>query len=81
MHAVYRSYDMEYYMSLIGPDKHCECKIVNIFLSISLKICFGCSKEPSHRDGSFDHPQHIFWLRKKKIKFYLHVRTFIRRPA
>ena len=73
MHAVYRSYDMEYYMSLIGPDKHCECKIVNIFLSISLKICFG------HRDGSFDHPQHMFWLRKKK--FYLHVRTFIRRPA
>ena len=25
-------------------------KIVNIFLSISLNISFGCSKEPSHRD-------------------------------
>ena len=23
-------------------------KIVNIFLSISFNICFGCSKEPSH---------------------------------
>ena len=23
-------------------------KNVNIFLSISLNICFGCSKEPSH---------------------------------
>ena len=25
-----------------------ECKIVNIFLSISFNISFGCSKEPSH---------------------------------
>ena len=25
-----------------------DSKIVNIFLSISFKICFGCSKEPSH---------------------------------
>ena len=25
--------------------------------------CFGCSKEPSHRDGSFEYPQHMFWLR------------------
>ena len=27
---------------------------------------FGCSKEPSHRDGSFEFPQHMFWLRNKK---------------
>ena len=35
-------------------------KIVIIFLSISLNICFRCSKEPSHRDGSFEYPQHMF---------------------
>ena len=47
-------------------------KIVNIFLSISLNICFGCSKEPSHWDGAFEHPKHMFWLRNKKNNFWLH---------
>ena len=42
---------------------------MNIFLSISLNICFGCSEEPSHCDGSFEYPQHMFWLRNKKINF------------
>ena len=37
-------------------------KIVNIFLSVSLNICFGCSKEPSHGDGSFEYPQQMFSL-------------------
>ena len=32
-------------------------------------MCFGCSKEPSHWDGSFEYPQHMFWLRKKKSFF------------
>ena len=32
-------------------------------------MCFVCSKEPSHRDGSFEYPQHMFWLRNKKINF------------
>ena len=32
-------------------------------------MCFGCSKEPSHRDGSFEYPQHMFRLRNKKIIF------------
>ena len=50
-------------------------KIVIIFLTISLNMCFGCSKEPSHRDGSFEYPQHIFWLRNKKIKFSLRTKT------
>ena len=27
-------------------------------------MCFGGSKEPSHRDGSFEYQQHMFWLRK-----------------
>ena len=31
-------------------------------------MCFGCSKEPSHRDGSFEYPQHMFWVRNKEKK-------------
>ena len=33
-------------------------------------MCFGCSKEPSHRDDSFEYPQHMFWLRKNKNNFH-----------
>ena len=55
---------------LIGPVKQkCLRKMVIIFLSISLNICFGCWKEPSHRDGSFEHPHYMFWLRNKKSDF------------
>ena len=32
-------------------------------------MCFGCSKEPSHGDSSFEYPQHMFWLRNKKNNF------------
>ena len=42
-------------------------------------MCFGCSKEPSHRDGSFEYPQHMFWLRNKEYNFLL--RTIIWGPA
>ena len=42
-----------------------------IFLSISLRVCFGNSKEPSDRDGSFEYPQHMFWWRNKKNNFLL----------
>ena len=35
-------------------------------------MCFGCSKEPSHRGGSFEYPQHMFWLRNKKNNFSVH---------
>ena len=35
-------------------------------------MCFGYSKEPSHRDGSFEYPQHMFWLRNKKNNFQIH---------
>ena len=38
--------------------------------TISLNICFGCSKEPSHRDGSFEHPQHSFGREIRKIIFW-----------
>ena len=44
-------------------------KIAIIFLSINLNMYFWCSKEPSHRDSSFEYPQHMFWLRNKKIVF------------
>ena len=49
------------------PDKY---KIVNILLSISFNMCFGCSKELSHWDGSFENPQHMFQLRNKKTHYY-----------
>ena len=41
-------------------------------------MCFGCSKELSHRDSSFEYPQHMFWLRNKKNNFQL--RTLIWGP-
>ena len=53
-------------------------KIAVIFLSISLNICFGSSKEPSHREGSFEYPEHMFKLRNKKNNFKL--RTLIWGP-
>ena len=52
-----------------------ECKIVIFFLSISLIMCFGCSKEQSQwvsLKGSFEYTQHMFWLRNKKNIFQLH---------
>ena len=52
-----------------GLDKYVQRKIVNIFLPIVFSICFGCSKELSHSDGSFEYPQHMFWLRNKKMIF------------
>ena len=64
----------------IGPVKQKKLrKIAIIFLSIRLNICFGCSKEPSHRDGSFEYPQHMYWLQNKKNNFQLH--TLIWMPA
>ena len=40
-----------------------------IFLFMDSYMCFGCSKEPSHWDGSFEHPQHMFWMWSIKIIF------------
>ena len=36
-----------------------QLKNVNIFLPISINICFECSEEPSHLDGPFEYPQHM----------------------
>ena len=30
-------------------------------------MCFGCSKEPSHSDGSFEYTQHMCSLENTKI--------------
>ena len=38
-----------------------------IFLPSSQNMGSGCPKDPSHLDGSFEYPQHVFWLRNKKI--------------
>ena len=45
-------------------------KIVNICLSISLNICFWCSKEPSHWewDGSLEYLKHMFLFKNNKKK-------------
>ena len=48
-----------------------ELKIVIIFLATHLNVCFWFSKEPSHRGGSFEYPQHMFSSRNKKIDFQL----------
>ena len=42
-------------------------------------MCFGCSNEPSHWDGSFEYPPHMFWMRNKENNFPIH--TFIWRPG
>ena len=39
---------------------------------------FGCSKGPSHRDDSFEHSKHMFWMRNEKNNFQLH--SLIREP-
>ena len=51
------------YKCIKDLDKHYfRRKIVIFFLSISFNMCFGCSKEPSHCDGSFEYPQHTFFF-------------------
>ena len=40
-------------------------------------MCFGCSKEPPHRDGSFEYPQHLFWLRNNKNNYELRTLVWV----
>ena len=51
-----------------------------ISLTITFNICFGCSKEPSHRDGSFEYPQQIF-LWTDKIFFYYTLEMILLLPT
>ena len=46
-------------ISLVQINKNFLRKNVNIFLPNSFNLCFGCSKEPSHLDGSFEYPQYV----------------------
>ena len=62
-------------ISQVKIAKTFQRKIVNIFLPIIFGICFGCSKELSHRDSSFEYPQHMFWCLNKKIIFLVHTLT------
>ena len=55
------------YFQIIKYFKH---TIAVVFLSISLSICLGCSKEPSQCDGSFEYPQHMLLLKTKLIYNY-----------
>ena len=41
--------------------------ILFYFLFLNQNICCGYSKEPSHWDGSFEHPKHMLKLVGKKI--------------
>ena len=61
------------YFDTTGLDRQTfSAKIANIFLPISFKICFVCSKELSHWYGSLKYTQHMLWLRKKKIFLVTH---------
>ena len=50
----------------IKPVKQKKRKGAIIFLSISLNICFGYSKEPSHRDGSFEYHNIVLVEKQEK---------------
>ena len=63
---------LRYNYTWVKISKNFEHKNVIIFLSIGLNLCFGCSKEPSHWDGSFEYPPHMLWLRNKKNNFQMH---------
>ena len=54
-----------------------ECKIVNIFLSITLNMCFRCPEEPSYWDGSFEYLQNtcMFWFGNKKIILHSYLKA------
>ena len=58
-----------YNISQVYINTNLQRKFVNIPLPIVLSIWFGCSKEPSHWDNSFEYPQHMFWLKNKKSIF------------
>ena len=60
-----------------------EHKIVNLFLFLNFNICFGCSKEPSHWDGSFEYPQPMFgwWIRKLFLIKHSYVEAYLPEPG
>ena len=56
---------LDYVLAItIGLQTKFQRKNVNIFLSVL--TLFGCSKVPSHWDGSFEYPQPYVLADKKK---------------
>ena len=52
-------------------------KIVIFFLPNIQNLSLGHSKELYHWEGSFEYPQHTFWLNIKKINFQLLMPGFV----
>ena len=48
---------------------------MDIFFPIRFYIWYGCSKEPSQSDSSFEYLQHMFWVRNKKHFFLVPLLT------
>ena len=51
------------------------------FLFLNENIRCGYSKEPSHRDGSFEHPKHMFKQMGKKIFTILRSKLCLSKPV
>ena len=47
------------------------------FLLLNQNICCGYSKEPSHWNGSFEHPKHMYELKGKEINVILSAQTIL----
>ena len=47
------------------------------FIFPNQNICYGYSKEPSQRDGSFEHPKNLLKLMGKKIFAILQSKLFV----
>ena len=48
--------DLKNLFLFIGLDKEFFERKIIIFLANNLNMCYGCSKEPSQKDGSFEYP-------------------------
>ena len=59
-----------------------QIRVHNIFffLFLNQNICCGYSKEPSHWDGSIEHPKHMFKLMDKKIIAILRLQVLLNWP-
>ena len=60
-------------IAYVQLSKNFQRKIATIFLPSNLNICYCCSTEPYHWDCSFEYPQHMFWLRNKKIGTHIYL--------
>ena len=57
-----RGYKSNLGVTKVKISKILACKIKNILLPINFSICFGCSKEPSHWEGSFEYGTHNIYF-------------------